>query len=32
MLFNVEIGGLTVVVLDLRFSGDVFNKLFFGFR
>jgi hypothetical protein len=32
MLFNIEIGGLTVVVPDLRVGGDVFDKLFFGFR
>jgi hypothetical protein len=32
MLFNIEIGGLTVVVPDLRVSRDVFDKLFFGFR
>ena len=28
MLFNIEIGGFTVVVPDLRISGDVLGKLF----
>jgi hypothetical protein len=32
MLSNIEIGSLTVVVPDLRVGGDVFDKLFFGFR
>ena len=28
MLFNIQVGGLTVVVLDLRVSRDVFGELF----
>jgi hypothetical protein len=32
ILFNVQVGGLTVVVLDLRISRDVLGELFLGFR
>ena len=28
MLFDIQIGGLTVVVPDLRIGGDVFGELF----
>jgi hypothetical protein len=28
MLFHIQVGGLTVVVPDLRIGGDVFGELF----
>jgi hypothetical protein len=28
MLFDIQVGGLTVVILDLRIGRDMFGELF----